>query len=70
VAATFAGVGVGEYRPGVGWSLLTAASATQLALDAVGDVFGAFAGNGVWKYDPVTGWHQLTATDATALAAR
>ena len=46
----------------------TAAGATRLQVDALGDVFGAFAGYGVWEFDPVRGWKQLNATDAPWLA--
>ena len=63
------GHGRGEYVPAGGWSLLTAANATQLVANAVGDFFASFAGYGVWEYDPARGWIQLTSSDASLIAA-
>jgi hypothetical protein len=67
VAAQFAGFGVGLFVPGTGWTLLTAANASQLATDD-GFVVGGFGGQGVWEFDPVRGWIKLTDANASLLA--
>jgi hypothetical protein len=68
LAAEFPGQGVWRYDSTAGtWQQLTAANASQVAADAVGDVVAAFPGQGVWLCSPDNAWQQLTAANAASL---
>jgi hypothetical protein len=65
----FGNQGVWEYSPSMStWVQLTAAYATKVAADPLGDVVGLFSGYGVQLYRPGVGWRQINGVDATALA--
>ena len=64
------GQGVWLYEQGTGWRQLTSVDATQVAVDANGDVVAEFAGYGVLRYEAAGGWRQLTPADATQVCHR
>ena len=66
--ADFSGEGVWRYSASTGWQSLHTADASQVAVDARGDVVGEFPGYGVWRYEDAIGWRQLTAAEATQVA--
>jgi hypothetical protein len=67
VSAQFPGFDVAKYIfSAYGWGGLAGApamSASQLGMDAIGDVFAVFPGNGQWVFYPTRGWVRLSATD-------
>jgi hypothetical protein len=65
LAAEFPGQGVWMYSAGA-WTQLTAANASQVAADDVGDVVGEFPGQGVWLFSGGA-WQQITANNASSL---
>jgi hypothetical protein len=77
VAAVFPGEGVWRYRDATGWAPLTlpanlaGVNATQLGIDAAGDVFALLPGGasdaGLLEHTDA-GWHQLTPLAPSALA--
>ncbi len=64
VVSEIPGYGVWRYDSATGWQQLTPADASQVAVDARGDVVAEFSGYGVWRYEDSTGWQQLTPADA------
>jgi hypothetical protein len=84
VVGEFAGDGVWRYDDFHGWQQLTGAdaslvaigdngvvtgaNASQLSVDAVGNVVGEYSGVGVWRYEDTQGWIQLTPVDAGGVA--
>src|SRR5262249_35655673 len=74
VVATFRGFGTYEWTQTGGWSLLTGAEASVLAIandanSALNQQFvaGEFRGSGVWLLHTNSGWQQATAADAVVL---
>jgi hypothetical protein len=68
VVGQFGTGGVWRWNSASGWQQLTTGNATQVAIDARGDVAGEFSGGGVWRFEDSTGWQQLTTANAAALA--
>jgi hypothetical protein len=70
VVGQFGGQGVvWQYDRATGaWVQLTAANASHLATNVLGDVAGVFHNYGVWLFTPAAGWVQINGVDATALA--
>jgi hypothetical protein len=70
VVGQYGNQGVWQFNPAAGvWTQLTAANATILTSDPLGDVFAEFPHYGVWMYQPSAGWQQLTTSDASVLSA-
>lgn len=49
------------------WEKISGAAASQVNVDAAGDIIGEFPGYGIWLYDGST-WSQLTGADASLTA--
>jgi hypothetical protein len=65
----FGSTGVWEYnRATNAWGQLTAANASVLAADPLGDVAAVFPGYGVLLFRPAAGWKQIHPLDASLLA--
>jgi hypothetical protein len=68
VVGQFGSQGVWEYNRFLStWVQLTAANASLLAADSLGDVVGEFPGFGVWLFRPAFSWAQINGIDATIL---
>jgi subtilisin-like proprotein convertase family protein len=71
VAAVFS-TGVSLYRDATGLvqlptpAALTGLTASEIGIDAVGDVVAEFQGAGVWEHTAAGGWRRLTGTDVEA----
>jgi endoglucanase Acf2 len=69
VVGQFGNQGVRQYNWATGSTAqLTAANASHLASDPMGDIVGTFPGYGVWEFSPAAGWRQINGVDASALA--
>ncbi len=51
-----------------GWQQLTSLFASDVAVDAHGDVVAELPGYGVWRYEDATGWKRLTPIDASQVS--
>ena len=66
---SFAGAGIGEFRPDGTARLLTPVAASKLVADPNGDLIGDFPGYGVYRYTAAAGaWTLLDGADAETLA--